>query len=367
MRKEKKIVITGGHAAPGLALLEELKKSGWQVAWFGETKAMEGAGTLEAQTIPRLGVAFYKIESAKIHRKFPFRSFLSFWKILAGFFESLVLLSKIKPSVVLSFGSYVSIPVAFAAWVLRIPVIIHEQTASSGLANRLVAKIAEKIAISFETSKEYFPERKTVLTGNLVRSAFFKIGKKKKSRKNALPVIYITGGSRGSRIINSAVLEVLPELLSRAKIYHQTGQLDFEKIQEVKRSLPENLRERYEISALCSPSEVEKIYEKADVVVARAGANTVSELAVTGTPAILVPIPWSESNEQEKNAVLLAETGLAAILNQEKLSGRVLLEEIEKMLMNIKGIKKSADKAKKLVPENAPARLVALIDHAAIS
>lgn len=365
MRKEKKIVITGGHAAPGLALLEELKKSGWRAIWFGETKAMEGAGTLEVQTIPRLGVPFYKIESAKIHRKFPLRSFLSFWKVAAGFFESLTLLIRIRPNIVLSFGSYVSIPVALAAWVLRIPVIVHEQTASSGLANRLVARIAKKIAISFETSRRDFPERKTVFTGNLVRSAFFKIGKKKRGRVNPLPVIYITGGSRGSRIINDAVLGVLPKLLSMAKIYHQTGQIDFEKIQNVRQSLPEHLRERYKISGLYSPDDVEEIYEEADIVIARAGANTVSELAVTGTPAILIPIPWSESNEQEKNAELLAETGLAVVLDQEKLNGRTLIVEIKKILKNLEKIKKSVAGARALVPENAPSRLMALIDHAA--
>lgn len=359
---KKKIIITGGHATPALALLPLLKKEDWKIFWIGETKAVQGnsAKTLEAKTIPELGIQFFSVASAKLHRRFVFQSFLSSWKVGVGVLQSLWLLLKIKPSVVLGFGSYVSVPVVFAAWVLRVPIVLHEQTAASGLANRILSRFASFIAISFETSKNYFPKGKAVLTGNLVRKEFFNIRK----NKDKTPTIYITGGSRGSKAINEAVFEIIPELLSIAKIYHQTGQVDFETAQEVKEKLRTNLRERYVISEMYSLKEVESLYSRADLAISRSGANTVSELAVVGTPAILIPIPWSESNEQRKNAELLEKEGCAEILDQGKLNGKTLLAVIEKILNRLEEYGSRAKGARKLVPEDAPQKLLLLLEKA---
>lgn len=358
----KKIIITGGHATPALALLPLLKKKGWEIFWVGETKAVRGnsAKTLEAKTIPELGIQFFSVASAKLHRRFVFRSFLSFWKIGIGVLQSLWLLIKIKPSVVLGFGSYVSIPVIFAAWLLRVPIVLHEQTAASGLANRILGRFANFVAISFQTGKNYFPEGKTVLAGNLVRKEIFDIRK----GKNKTPIIYITGGSRGSKAINEAVFEIIPELLSIARVYHQTGQVDFETAQEAKKKLRPKLSGRYATSEMYSLKEVESLYSRADLVISRSGANTVSELAVTGTPAILIPIPWSESNEQRRNAELLEKQGCGEILDQEKLNGKTLLAAVKKILSNLEKYRYNAKEARKLVPEDAPQKLLFLLEKA---
>lgn len=367
-KKKKKIVITGGHVTPALAFLEVIDRKNWDVYWIGEEKAVFGTKvkTLEYHIIPGLGIPFYKITSAKLERRFILRSIFSFWKILAGFFQSLFLLLRIKPDVLLSFGSYVSVPVALAAWILRIPIVIHEQTAGSGLANKIIAALARFVAISFEGSREYFPENKVVFTGNLVRKKFFEIGRKK---KNAVlgekPVIYITGGSRGSQVINDAVLGILSRLLKIACVYHQTGWIDFKKMKGAAQKLPEDLRGNYEIKATYSPVEVERIYSLADIVVSRSGANTVSELAASGTPSILIPIPWSQSGEQAKNAALLQRLGAVRLLRQEDLTPDKLFSSIEELIRNYDKYKKGAAKAHGFVFENASTKLLEAVRKAA--
>src|SRR3989344_1590368 len=162
----KRIVITGGHFTPGLAVVEELKKRGWEIYWIGEKKAVEGKRfiSLEAAILPNLDIPFYPIVAAKLHRRFSLSHALNLWKLPVSFLQSLYLLLKIKPIAVLSFGSYVSVPVAWTAWMLGIPVVIHEQTAVSGLANRLVSRVASKIAISFPQAAGSFPIDKVVVT-----------------------------------------------------------------------------------------------------------------------------------------------------------------------------------------------------------
>lgn len=368
-QRKKRIIITGGHVTPALAFLEVIDRKSWDIYWIGEEKAVFGTEvkTLEYQIIPELGIPFYKITSAKLERRFILRSIFSSWKILAGFFQGFFILLKIKPDVLLSFGSYVSVPVALAAWILRIPIVIHEQTAGSGLANRIIAVLARFAAISFEGSREYFPENKIVFTGNLIRKKFFEIGRKKKNAALSAkkPVIYITGGSRGSQTVNSAVLGILPRLLNIARVYHQTGWIDFQKMKGAAQKLPKDLRGNYEIKATYSPLEVERIYSLADIVVSRSGANTVSELAAVGTPSILIPIPWSQSDEQEKNAALLQKLGAARLLRQEDLTPDKLFSSIEELVKNYDKYKKGAAKARKFVFENASAKLLEVVRKAA--
>lgn len=366
----KKIVITGGHFTPGLAVLDSLRSRGWEIHWVGESRALEGEAprTLEYQILPRLDVPFWSLKTVKFNRKYPFATLFNLWRLPFGFLQSLSILSRIKPSVVLSFGSYVSLPVCLAGRFLGIPIVVHEQTAASGLANRIVAKFAQKVAISYPSSSLDFPVEKTVLTGNPVRSNIHKIrGSRRKKRIGRPPVLYITGGSRGSQIINHAVIEALPEILKITKVYHQTGTLDLEKMQKVRNRIHPSLAENYNVSAHFTPEEVEEIYTKSDLVISRAGANTVSELAAVGLPAILIPIPWVESDEQNKNAKILVQAGMAVILPQDGLSGGELLGTVRDMLKRLRKFRQNAIFIRKqsLVPKDAAQRLVSLVEEVA--
>lgn len=363
----KSVLITGGHFAPGLAAIPCLKEKGLSLFWVGEKTAVSGTKvkTIESRILPDMGVPFYALTTAKFSRNNPLLFIFNLWKLPVGFLQSLVFLFQIKPNAILSFGSYVSLPVCFAGWLMRVPVVIHEQTAASGLANRLVAKFAKVVAVSFQESLKDFPSDRTVLTGNLVREDFYRIAaQRKKRRKNESPVLYITGGSRGSQVINRAVFAVLDTLLQKFVVFHQTGSLDIERAKEKKSNLPRELSKNYLPNEFLTPKEVEERYLKADLIVSRSGANTVSETAICGIPAIFIPLSHAGSDEQTKNAELLKGIGLAEILPQGKLSGKSLEKMITEMWKKIGVYQKNASRAANLVPRSAAEKLSELVEQA---
>lgn len=365
-KSEKRIVITGGHLTPAFAVIECLEKTGWKIYWLGEKKAVLGeeVKTLEYKVIPERKIPFHSVTTAKFQRSAKFRSLLSFWKIPVGFFQSLSVLNKIKPSVVLSFGGYISVPVVVASWILRIPVILHEQTARAGLANKIVARFATKVAISFPESLTAFPKGKVIVTGNPIRKIVFKIAKAREEKKlGNPPVLYVTGGSRGSQVINRAVLSVLPELLKMFVFYHQTGDLDFPSFLIVRNKLPEKIRKRYDIAPNYSFTQVEEIFEQVDIAISRAGANSVLEFAALGVPSILVPLPHAGAGEQEANAKVFAATGLALILPQHELTGDLLYVKLKDILAHYSQMKKRISEARKLVKTDAAERILGLIEE----
>lgn len=352
---ENKIVITGGHFTPAYAVVEVLKKRGWEVYWIGVNRG------IESKILPNLKIPFYPIDTFKYSRHRKILSLLSLGQVFVGIYQSTKLLLKLKPEVVLSFGSFVSFPVAIASWILGIPIVIHEQTSASGLANRLVSQLSEKVAISFETSRGDFPSEKVVFTGNSIRSSIFAVAKKRGVKSlGKPPVLYITGGSRGSQSINDAILEILQQLSKKYYVILQTGDLDFQRVSAKIKSMKLS-KGSFEIHATLTPQEVEKVFLKCDFAISRSGANTVSEIAVLGIPAIFIPLPNTESNEQFKNASLLEEVGLAQILEQSELSGKELLERVNLLHKNFKKYQANSPQAKKLIPAHANEKIVDII------
>jgi len=357
-----KIVIVGGHLSPALALIEELKKKKTcEIYWVGRKYAMEGKKivSFEYEVISKIGIPFYCLTAGRLQRKLTSRTILALLKIPVGFLQSFYFLLKIKPDLIVSFGGYLGLPVIFTGWLLSIPSVLHEQTVTSGLSNRLASIFVKKVAISFATSALDFPTGKTVLTGIPLRRAFLS-KKNGKMHKKSTPLVFITGGNQGSQLINYEIQKILTKLLSKSRVVHQTGVLDFEKFSLIKSKLPPQLRKNYEIFANLSPDQMAAVMAMADVVISRAGANTVAEIAALGIPAILIPIPWSEKNEQEKNARLLEATGLARVMDQQRLDSKTLLVNIDYFLEN--GVSSVVVKrARKLIKRDAAARLADLI------
>lgn len=354
------LVLTGGHAATtAVAVIQEIKSQNksWKIYWIGVKNAIEGRNmkTLESEALPSLGVKFLPLTTGRIQRRFTLWTIPSLMKIPIGFIQSFYYLLSIKPKAVLSFGGFASYPVVFAAKLLGIPVIIHEQTSIAGRANLASARFASKITLSRRESLKYFPKEKCVITGNPVMHEIEKV--KPKNKISTPPVIFITGGSRGSQNINLVVEQTLRYLLSKYKVIHQTGGLDYLKFSDIKQKLPQALRDNYEVFVRVNPLNISKIYSECDVVVARAGANTVSEIMTIKRPAILIPLPISYRNEQMENANIAKSFGIAKIIPQDKLTTKNLSSEIEESIINfskiIDGIKfkKSPDSeaSKKLV------------------
>lgn len=348
----KKILLTGGHAGTtALAVIEELEKHpGLEIYWIGSDKSVEGQNskTLESKLLPSKNIKYFEINAGRLQRRFTRHTLISLARVPIGFIQSLKLILQIKPDLVLSFGGFVSVPVVISAWIFRIPIIIHEQTIAAGLANKISSYFATTIALARPQSAKYYGNKKTVWVGNPINEKITNL-KKQETKKNQKPILYITGGSRGSQIINEVIFEALPELTKKYQVIHQTGELDFEKARAVKNS-------RYKAYEFLKPEEVRDIYSRASIVISRAGANTVAELAYLQIPTIFIPIPWTRYDEQTKNAKLAQDLGFAKVLRQEDLNKENLLKALEKFKLNInknklKIISKDINAAKNLSNE----------------
>lgn len=358
-----KIVIIGGHLTPALSVIEALGDNA-QILYIGRRHAIEGdkAVSLEYSTITNKNIPFAQLKTGRLQRSLTRHTAPSLAKIPVGFAQALLILKKFSPDVVVGFGGYVSLPVAVAAKTLRIPIVIHEQTLEAGGANRLIGKFAAKICISFDSSAKYFPKEKVILTGNPIRDAIIH-PKKKFSLETTDPVIYVTGGSQGSHFINHLISQTLTKLLDKYILIHQTGDSsefkDFDKLSILKEGLNNSKRDRYIISKFYSPFEVGGVMKRADLIISRAGVNTISELIVLEKPSYLIPLPVSQKDEQVKNAEFLKRLGLGEVGDQKSLTPEIFLREINQMMENLGNYKIKHHKSH--FPKNAAEKIVEVI------
>lgn len=352
-----RIIFTGTHFTPALAVIEEIKKKEpWEIYYLGRKYTLEGEKipSPESQILPKMGVKFIPIPAGRLQRRFTRWTIPSLLRVPFGFFKALKVILEIKPKVIVSFGGYVGVPVVIAGFLRRVPILIHEQTATVGLANKISARFAQKIAISFPESKTFFPEGKVVFTGNPLRPEIFKSGKPLFPLNEKKKTIYITGGSQGASIINETVERCLLDLVIQYNVVHQCGAKDYPHFKEKK------AKDYFPVDYVDNNS-IGWVFEKADLVVSRGGANTILELAALGKPAIIIPIPWATHNEQLKNAEFLAKSGVAEILPQEKLNPQNLKDLIEKMMANLSSYQKAGEKLKKTIPRDGAQKIVAEI------
>jgi UDP-N-acetylglucosamine--N-acetylmuramyl-(pentapeptide) pyrophosphoryl-undecaprenol N-acetylglucosamine transferase len=252
-----------------------------------------------------------------------------------------------------------------------VPVVVHEQTAAVGLANAWAGKMAARVAITFAQSAQYFASNKVVLTGNPLQPAIVEPNMPELAKtelgqwlsRSDKPLIYITGGGLGSHIINVAVEQALPRLLTTYRVVHQCGAHaglnDFDRLKELRqRSDWDN---EYWLAKHFSPAEVGLLYAKVSLVVGRAGANTVLELAAVGQLAVLIPIPWVTHDEQTKNARVLEQVGTAVILPEVELTPERLESEIDGLMKRSAGLDQARQKARQLVDRRAAERLTELV------
>lgn len=364
---KKRIVITGGHLTPALAVIEELqKRGGWEIYFFGRKYAAEGekVPSLESLIIPEKGIWFIPISAGRLQKKFTRYTIPAALKIPLGFFQAFFHLLRLRPKVILSFGGYVSVPVVVAGWPLGIPAVTHEQTTVAGRATKINSFFAKKICISWPQTTWMFPKKKSVLTGNPIRQEIFKVNQKLWQAlkfEKGRPLILVTGGNQGSHAVNLAVEGCLKKILAKYNLFQQTGHLqalgDFERLEKLRSQLPPNLQRRYHLKKYIFGEEWGTLLSRADLVVSRAGMNTLTELAALGKPLLLIPHPWVPKDEQTKNAQMLKEAGLAEILPQEKLTPRLLFKMIEKMIKNLGFYQSNSIKAKKLVKLNAASKI----------
>ena len=338
---------TGGHVSPALAVIQTLQEMAQGADWTPEFRYIGSRGGVEKGLVEAAGIPFVGVQSGKLRRATRLRGLLTLknladaFRVPIGVWEALNEVRRFRPDVVLATGGYVSVPPVIAAGLLRRPVLIHEQTVQIGLANRIAARFATRIALTFDGSASELPpslRRKSFVTGNPVRQAIFGGDKTKAIARlgfdpadNALPTIYITGGALGAQSINRAVEAILPELLAQCRVIHQCGKQDGERMAQVAAGLPALLAHRYYTTSFVG-EEIADIFALADLVVARSGAGTVTEVAAVGKPALFIPLVPTGGDEQTRNARRLVDAGAAALLPSKDLDGPRLLSKIRVLL-----------------------------------
>lgn len=332
-----RVLITGGHLAPALSVIEVLPKD-TRVLIVGRKYTFEGDKNLsfEYQVAQALKIPFKSITTGRLQRVFTQYTVPSLVKIPLGFIEAFRIVYGLKPDIILSFGGYISLPVVLSGVVLKVPIVIHEQTIGAGLASRIEGIFAKKVCISFPTSRKYFQEKKTILTGNPIRQ--FKIGRLPFNiSQEKIPLLYITGGSAGSHTINLVIEKCIKKLLYNFKVIHQTGDSwdfkDFDRLRKLREDLTPKLKKRYFIAKFIEPSVVGTVIKNADLVISRGGINTVTELIYFAKPSIIIPL----NNEQMENAKLLKNTGFGEIIEQNKPNG-IRLYNLIKTVMKKKSV-----------------------------
>jgi len=358
-----KIIITGGHLTPAVALIEKLKEENWQIMYVGKEKGVGKKETLEAETMRKMKVEFKNIITGSFMVRVNLSSVVALLKIPVGFVQSVWWIISFKPDIIFSFGGYMSAPVCLAGKMLGVSYYLHEQTEKLGIANSLTARCAKKIFISYKVTKKIDEKfaKKMVYSGNLIRKSVYE--KKEREmpgfleKKLKKPIIFVTGGNQGAHKINTVVGYILEELLDKYCVIHQTGNAepfyDYERFKKLRNSLSAFRRERYIVVDRVDVDEMSYIFQEADLVVGRAGANTVTEVAYFGVAAVLVPLAISSMNEQDENARRLEKTGLAVRIKENELDGVRLLMEIEKMLCKRRELKESKKKAREVVKDDA--------------
>jgi UDP-N-acetylglucosamine--N-acetylmuramyl-(pentapeptide) pyrophosphoryl-undecaprenol N-acetylglucosamine transferase len=337
LKNEAKIIFTGGgtggSVAPLLAIAETLRETGdFDFLWLGTKKGPEKV------MVEKENIVFKAIISGKLRRYFSWQNFTDIIRIKIGFFQSIFIISKFRPDLILTVGSFVSVPVAWAGWLCRVPVMIHQQDVRPGLANKLMSPAAKTITVTFEKSLADYGN-KAAWIGNPVRINFrskisdfkfdgFSIG---------FPTILVLGGGTGATAINELVGRSINELTQFCNVIHVTG--ENKKISNHKSQI-----RNYLVEEFFSVDKMASAMKAACIVISRAGMSTLTELSFLGKPSILIPIPDSH---QEDNAKLFEDAKAAIVLSQKELdkdrfvsSARGLLDDKDKQTSLSANIKK---------------------------
>lgn len=356
----------GGHFSPALSVIDELPKN-TEILVIGRKHALEGDAAIsyEYQVAKSLGIPFRTITTGRLQRRFTRFTIPSLLKFPRGFFEALGILKSFKPDAVLSFGGYIALPVTLVAFFLKIPVVIHEQTLGAGMANKIASSFAKKVCISWETSARFFPQKKVILTGNPLRRELIVRPKATIEKKVKGPIVYVTGGSIGSHQINVLVEGCLEKLLGDYHVIHQTGDAreynDFKRLEIKKEQLRDDVKNRYTLKKFLSVSEIFEILQNCDAVVSRCGITTLTELLYFGKVALLVPLHFSQNNEQLKNALFFKKQGLGEVLEKKNITSDEFYQNIVNLFAGIHSYRQNAEQAKKLIHANAAERIVAVV------
>jgi UDP-N-acetylglucosamine--N-acetylmuramyl-(pentapeptide) pyrophosphoryl-undecaprenol N-acetylglucosamine transferase len=330
---------TGGHFYPLIAVAEAINDQVREKKLLAPDLIYAAPVPYDLDILTANGIRFVPTSAGKIRNYFSVLNFFDYFKTAWGVTTSVLRIFFLYPDVIFSTGGYAAFPMLLAAKLFRIPVVILNCDASPGKVNKWAAKFAQKVAVAFAEGAHYFPAAKVAHTGNPVRKSalvparegsfeFLKLDKD-------IPTILITGGSQGSQTINEAVLASLPRLLPKYQIIHQTGADNIAEVQgrsKVVMGDSPYLEQRYRAYGYLNDLATRMAAGAASLVISRAGAGTIFEIASWGIPSILIPIPEPTSHDQTKNAFAYARAGGGIVMEQNNLTPGVLASEIDRIL-----------------------------------
>lgn len=335
-----RIVLTGGgsggHLMPLVAVTHKIKEKLGKDAEF----LYIGSGAkMEKEIIGAEGIPMKSVMAGKMRRYFSLQNILDAFKLPIGILQSLWMLLVYMPDVVFSKGGYVAVPVVLAAWIYRIPVMIHESDSIPGVANKFLGGYAARIAVAYPSAREYFPEDRTAVVGNPIRESLSQgdaaMLRRELGFTDVRKTILVLGGSQGAQSINYAIMRALPDLLKRYQVIHQTGEVGYAEVVSAAANLGIKVgksREGYYAAAFLQENLLADAYAGSDLVISRAGANSIAEIAANGKPSILVPLDNAANDHQRINAYKLAEIQAAVVLEQGNLGPHILMEKIHNIL-----------------------------------
>ncbi|MFI5260330.1 MAG: UDP-N-acetylglucosamine--N-acetylmuramyl-(pentapeptide) pyrophosphoryl-undecaprenol N-acetylglucosamine transferase [Candidatus Paceibacteria bacterium] len=331
---------TGGHFYPIIAIAEALQDVVREERLIAPTLYYLAPQPFDEKALFENSIAYIRIPAGKMRRYFSLQNMSDFFLTITGTILAIFTLFRLYPDVVVSKGGYASVPTVLAAYILRIPIIIHESDAKPGRANLLAAPWATKIAIAFDSAAAFFPAKvqsKIARTGIPIRKALMRVetegARQYLELESGIPTIFILGGSQGAVKINETVLSALPELVAFANIVHQTGPANFKNVEGVSKVVLGNNpnASRYHPINYLDQISMQRAAGIADIIVSRAGANSIAEIGLWKKPAILIPIPESVSHDQRTNAYSYARTGAAVVLEEENLTPHLFVSEIQRI------------------------------------
>ena len=311
---------TAGHVTPNLALAEPLREAGFEVAYIGREEGME-RGLVESTGLP-----YFPIAAGRLHRYFDPENLINPFRTIKGLGQAVKILRREKPCVVFAKGGFVSVPVVVAAWMSGVPVVLHESDFTPGLANKLCIPFAKTICTNFEETVQYLPKKKAVYSGTPIRAELSKGSRFEGYRLTGFteqkPVLLVMGGSTGAGALNDAVRSALEPLTQRCQVLHLCGRGNAD---------PSLARPGY-YQLEYAGEELPHLYAITDLMLSRAGANSLAEILMLKIPAILVPLPAEVSRgDQLLNAGSFEKKGYSYVLPQEELTAESLCRAIDQV------------------------------------
>ena len=346
---------TGGHLFPGIAIAEEFLKrdDGTQIIFIGTKRG------IESRLLGQMGYELREIDIEGVKGRGIKALMKVVYQIPKSMGQSRRILKQFRPDMVVGVGGYASGPALLTAHWMGLPTAIAEQNAVPGVTNKILGRFADKIFVTYEQTRTFFPQARVVFSGNPVRASFT-ARNLSETRNRTHRQLLIFGGSQGAEAINKSVIGMLPQLSGikdKIRILHQTGQRQLE---EVKKAY-EQFGIQAEVKSFIM--EMAQAYADSDLIICRAGATSLAEITAAGKAAVLIPYPWAANDHQFKNAQALEAEGAAAVIPERELSGARLFEVVENLLRDEKKLKQMEENSLRISKIDAAATIVDVCIH----